>query len=190
MDRTWLTAAKKLEFNDPKPFLANLRRFEQSVAVSDTPDRIKNLRTNGLKSWREARDAALFCYGMSQRIGQTVYFAPAESQDYDFVASWIVGHEQHLTPVQLKEVVPKHLNPNASLEGVLASLAKYVDSSELTVAVKLNQQGRFQPGELVPPQLNISALWVFAATTPDQSEWTLWGNFLEQPESTAFRYPA
>lgn len=190
MDRSWLRAAKKLEFRDPKPFLVNLRNLEHAVAASDTPGRIKNLRTNGLKAWREARDAALFCYGMSHRIGQTVFFAPAESQDYDFVASWVVGSEQHLAPVQLKEVVPKHLNATASLEQVLASLTKYVDSSELTVAVKLNQQGRFHPGELLQPQANIAALWVFGATTRDQSEWALWGNFLAQPEGTAFPYPA
>lgn len=190
MDGSWLWAAKKLEFRDPRPFLVGLRNLESALAASDTPPRIKNLRTNGLKAWREARDAALFCYGMGQRIGQTVYFAPSESQDYDFVASWVVGSEQHLAPVQLKEVVPQDLNPKASLDQVLASLTKYVDSSELTVAIKLNQQGRFQPSELAPPKANIAALWVFGAITKDQSKWALWGNFLEQPAGMTFGYPA
>ena len=190
MDRSWLRSTKSLEFRDPKPFLINLRNLEYAVAATDTPAKIKNLRTNGLKEWREARDAALFCYGMSHRIGQTVYFARSESQDYDFIASWIVGSNQHLAPVQLKEVVPPHLNPAASLESVLASLSKYVDSSQLTVAINLNQNGPFKPSALVAPQVNIAALWVFGAVKPDQSEWALFGNFLEQPDGTTFKYPA
>lgn len=188
MDRSWLWAAKKLDFWDPEPYLVKLREIEYDVAASNTPERIKSLRTNGLKEWREARDAALFCYGMSQRIGQTVYFARSESQDYDFVATWMVGSVQHLAPVQLKEVVPAHINPKTSLNQVLASLTKYVDSSELTVAVRINQ--RLEPNTIVLPQANIAALWIFGAVTPDQSEWALWGNFLEQPAANTFRYPA
>ena len=127
---------------------------------------------------------------MGQRIGQTVYFAKGESQDYDFVASWVVGREQHLAPVQLKEVVPLDLNPAATLQKTVSALAKYVDSEQLTVAVHLNQQARFEPSQLFIPPLHIAALWVFAAISPDQSAWGLWGNFLEQPACSHFAYPA
>src|SRR5687768_10028634 len=119
MDRAWLRWAQKLDYRDPAPYLVKLRELEPHVATSDLPDRVKQLRTNELKPWRELREAALFCYGMGKRIGQPVYLAKGESQDYDFVASWVVADEQHFAPVQLKEVVPVKLNAQASLQAVV-----------------------------------------------------------------------
>ena len=190
MDRAWLRAAQRLEFKDPARFLTNIRGVERELAASNAPKKIKNLRTNQLKEWREIRDAALFCHGMGQRIGKTIYFAKGESQDYDFVASWVVGKEQHLAPVQLKEVVPPELNPSATLQRTIAALTKYVDSEELTVAIRLNQRTRFEASRLSIPPLNIAALWVFGSVSPNQSAWGLWGNFLERPEYSHFAYPA
>jgi len=135
------------------------------------------------------RAAALFCYGMAQRIGQTVYLASSEAQDYDFVASWAVDDTQHLAPVQLKEVVPQDLNPLASVQATVNALSKYVDSEDLTVVIHLNQHGRFDPAALVVPSLRIAALWIFGAISEDQAQWGLWGNFLETPEGTRFEYP-
>ena len=190
MDRAWANAANKLEFKDPAPFLKALRSLEPRVANSQLPDRVKSLRANGLKEWRELREAAIFCHGMGQRIGQTVYLARGESQDYDFVASWVAGGIRQLAPVQLKEVVPSDLNAVASLASTIDSLSKYVDSEELTVVIHLNQQLRFEPQSVVVPPLRIAALWVFASLTEDESEWGLWGNFLEEPEGVRFAYPA
>lgn len=113
-----------------------------------------------------------------------------ESQDYDFVACWVVDDTQHFAPVQLKEVVPASVNPTASLEATVKSLAKYVDSEDLTVAIHLNQNHHFEPRNVVVPPLHIAALWIFATIAADQSEWGLWGNFLEQLEGTRFAYPA
>lgn len=189
MDRAWLRAAQKLEFRDPVPLLVNLRKVEIELAARNVPEKIRNLRTNELKEWRELRDAALFCHGMGQRIGQTVYVGRGESQDYDFVASWVVGDKQHLAPVQLKEVVPAGLNSKASLQATFDALAKYVDSEELTVAIRLNRQERFEPSVLSVPTLRIAALWVFASTTQDQSYWGLWGNFMETSEGSFYEYP-
>ena len=190
MDLSRLRDLQRGEFRDPERFLIALRKIEPDIAGSTTDSRIKHLRTNGLKEWREAREAALFCYGMAQRIGQTIYLCSGESQDYDFVASWAVGDEQHFAPVQLKEVVPVSLNANTSLESVIQSLTKYVDSTDLTVAIHLNRQVNFDPKTLVVPPLRIAALWIFASISPDQSEWALWGNFLEKPEGSRFAYPA
>jgi hypothetical protein len=191
MNRPWLRAAQKLRFRDPHSFLVNLRRLEVEIALSDTPSRIKSLRTNGLKEAREQREAALFCYGMSQRIGQAVYFASHEDQDFDFVASWAIADSQHLAPVQLKEVVPMSLNPSATLDSVIHSLEKYTDSSDLTVVIHLNQASRFEPEALRLQHLKLASVWVFAAATADQSLWNLWGNFTEDgPYGTQFSYPA
>ena len=190
MDRAWLNAAQRLEFREPKPFLIKLRQLERSGILVDTPPKIRDLRTNKLKEWREARAAALFCYGMGERIGQTVYFAKGESQDYDFVATWIVGNEQHLAPVQLKEVVPTKLNPKASLESTIGTLSKYADSENLTVAIHLNQDIRIAREDLRIPPLKLAALWIIATLNPNQSKWGLWGNFLEpEPALSQFNYP-
>ena len=190
MDRIRLRELQRGEFRNPADFLVALRGLEQTFASSTLDSSVKHLRTNGLKEWREAREAALFCIGMTQRIGQTIYLSRGESQDYDFVASWVDGDGQHFAPVQLKEVVPESRNANLSVEQIVQSLTKYVDSEDLTVAIHLNRQVHFDPITLVVPPLRIAALWVFASITPDQSEWGLWGNFLEQPEGSRFAYPA
>jgi hypothetical protein len=190
MDRPSLRAAQRHKFYDPASYLLNLRKLELEIARSDTPYKIRSLRTNGLKQAREQRQAALFCFGMSLRIGQTVYFAPHEEQDYDFIASWVVEGQQHLAPVQLKEVVPASLNPAATLDAIVASLSKYTDSRALTVAVHLNQSERFEPDQLRLPNLDLAAVWVFAAASPDQATWNLWGNFTEsEPSGIQFTYP-
>ena len=189
MSRDRARAFQHLEFRDPRPFLVRLRGVEPQVANSDLPPKVKALRTNALKWSKELREGALFCYGMAQRIGQTVYLAPSEEQDYDFVASWIAGDTQHLAPVQLKEVVPQDLNSTASVQERVNALAKYVDSEDLTVVIYLNQRGHFHPAQLVVPPLKIAALWVFGAISPDKEQWGLWGNFLETPEGTRFEYP-
>jgi hypothetical protein len=189
MSRERARALQRLEFRDPRTFLIQLREIEERVVKSDLSPKAKALRTNELKSWKELREGALFCYGIGQRIRQTVYLARSEAQDYDFVASWVVEVTQHLAPVQLKEVVPAELNTAASVQQCVDALSKYVDSEDLTVAIYLNRPVHFDPEQLVVPRLKIAALWVFGAISPDKKNWGLWGNFLEVPEGTAFDYP-
>jgi len=127
---------------------------------------------------------------MGQFIGQTVYFAKSESQDYDFVARWFVESDQYFAPVQLKEVVPAKLNPEASLESTMRTLSKYVDSENLTVAIHLNQDTHFDPVNLQASSLKLAELWIFATLNPSQSTWGLWGNFLgPDPGLSQFNYP-
>jgi hypothetical protein len=80
------------------------------------PEPVKNLRTNPLKRYRELRAAALFCYGMGQRLGQTVHVGDSEAQEYDFVASRVVDGTRHPAPVQLKEVVSRNLNASTDIQ--------------------------------------------------------------------------
>lgn len=185
-----LRSLERLEYRDPLPFLVQLRRFEQEVAKSETPAKLKALRTNSLKEWRETREAAIFCYLMGRRTGRTVLLARGENQDYDFVASWVDQGIQSYAPVQLKELVPATLNPSTSIEGLISSLGKYVDSRNLTVVIHLNQRRRFSLGELKIPKLEIAGLWMFGAVAPDQCSWGLWGNFLDFPEESVHEYPA
>jgi hypothetical protein len=194
MENVRLRQFAKLAYGDPRGFLAALRRHESAITASPTPQRIKTLRTQGLKPEREMRDAAIFCVGISERIGFDVWFAPVEDQDFDFIATWFDGEGlRHYCPVQLKEVVPQRLNAGATVQAVVDDLARYADSADVTVAIKINRSGRFDPAELKPPaNLRIGGLWIFVALSPDQSEFGLWGDLLSKTDApiwTRFSYP-
>ncbi len=189
MDRALLNQLNRQSRIDPEQALIKLRVIQHVLALSDAEQKIKDLRTRGLKREREIRQACLFCYGMSCRIGQKVWVYPVEDSDYDCVASWEVDSTRHFAPIQLKEVVPAHLNHEADLQAIIDGLTKYPVSADLTVAIYVNQNGRFEPSSIKLPNLSIAALWVFGTLAPDQSEWFLCGNFLETPEMISFSYP-
>jgi hypothetical protein len=189
MNRSMIRSFSQLEYRDPRPFLVKLREFELMVARTETPKKIRTLRTNALKGMRELREAAMFSFLMGQRIGQTVYCAPLESQDYDFVALWDDGGVPTYAPVQLKELVPDDLNPAVTLAHLINALKKYVDSRELTVAIHLNRQDTFDFRNVQLPELNVGSLWFFGAVSPDQSIWGLWGDFMKNPSYEKYSYP-
>jgi hypothetical protein len=189
MDQARLREVSRLEFRLPAPFLTQLRQIELHLVESELPRPVRELRTNSLKTWREAREAALFCHGLGQRLDTTVLFAREEARDHDFIAASVISGVRHVVPVQLKEVVPADLNPSASMQRVLDSLAKYTDSADLTVAIYLNQCGRFDPANVRVNPLSIGSLWIFGAISEDLSEWAIWGDFLQRPFGTRFAYP-
>jgi hypothetical protein len=188
-DRTRALAA--LAYRDPGAVLVDLRRAEREVARLDVPFAVKNLRTRDLRGLRELREACIFCYGMSECMGQKFFVAHAEAQDYDAVAMWVKDDLQSFAPIQIKEVVPHEINPAASVQQVIEGLCKSVNSQDLTVAIHLNRVLKgFNPSEIRVPPLNIAALWIFGAVAPDQSRWAIWGNFLDVLEAAEFSYPA
>lgn len=170
--------------------LVDLRRTELTIAASNASFAVKNLRTHDLRPLRELREACLFCHGMTECTGQKFFVAHEEAQDYDAVATWVVGDLQSFAPIQIKEVVPHEVNPTASVREVIAGLEKYVSSEDLTVAIHLNRVVKgFNPSEIIVPPLKIAALWMFGAIAPDQSRWAIWGNFLDELEAAEFAYP-
>lgn len=185
-----LRTFRAMQYGDPRGFLLKLGELEPKIAASNLHVNVRTLRTNALKPWRESREAALFCHFLSERIGSSVLFARGEAQDYDFVATWEDDTIRKYAPIQLKEVVPAHLNPDAEIAGVIASLAKYTDSSELTVAIHLNKPSEFDPMHMKVPKLPLASLWVFGAISPDATRWGLWGDLLGTPVGTQHDYPA
>ncbi|MFO1396504.1 MAG: hypothetical protein U1F48_05515 [Burkholderiales bacterium] len=191
MDQAWLNGVRRLEYGDPRGFLARLRKIEPLISNSALPEAVRTLRTNSLREWKEAREAALFCVGMSERMGTPIRFAKSENHDYDFVATWLNENTRHFAPVQLKEVVPSKINAKATLQALIEQLGeKYVDSPDLTVAIYLNRDVAFDVATLEVPPLRLAALWVFGGISPDQSRWGLWGDLLGEPIGTRFEYPA
>jgi hypothetical protein len=179
-----------LEYRDPRAFLVRLRELEREIASSALDIKIRALRTNELKPWRELREAALFAHFMGERIGTRVGIARGEAQDYDFVATWESAGVRRYSPVQIKEVVPQFLNPDAQLSAVIESLKKYPDSADLTVAIHLNKKHTIDLRDLPIPKLSIAALWVFASIAPGAERWGLWGDFLGSPAGSEHDYPA
>jgi hypothetical protein len=179
----------RLGYVDPRAMLIRLRELEVTVAEFGASDRVRNLRVGELKPIREMREGCIFCYGMGMILGREFLVAQAEEQDYDVVARWDNGDSAHFVPIQIKEVVPTHLNAAASVQGVVDGLRKYTDSRELTVAIHLNQRVQFAPSDIEVPRLNVGGIWVFGATKPDQSQWSIWRLHPNKSRPETFEYP-
>lgn len=180
----------KLPYLDPRETLIGLRAIQKRAANSSIPKKAANLRRPSQKHDREGRDAALFCYGMSQVVGHDVLFALVEDSDYDFVARWVDGDVERFAPVQLKELVPETLNREATLEDLIEQIASdYPDSVKTTFAVKVNRKIELDLLSLEVPAMQAGGLWVFGATSPDQQEWFLAGDLLADRHTYAFLYP-
>ena len=190
MSNIRLRALSKLQYVDPCKLLVRLRVLEREVATASIAPKVRAMRTNGLKAFREMREAAIFCYLIGERMSTKVLLAHGESEDYDFVARWLEANEVRYTPVQIKELVPETLNAEATMCKLIEGLHKYADSSELVVVVHVNRVMHFDPNELEIPSLPIAGLWAFAAIAPDQNEWALWGDLLQTREGTRHAYPA
>ena len=181
---------RKLTWHDPAVRLRRLREIERQILDMDLSPEIRHLRTNELKPYREAREAALFAHGMSVVVGVKVLFALHEASDYDFVASHEHDDGRTFYPIQLKEWVPSGLNPQESLNDLLGNLAhKYTSPSSTTIAIHVNRPGKVEFAELDVPKLEFGGLWLFGATTEDQSKWALYGSLLHSPLLYEFEYP-
>jgi hypothetical protein len=190
-DPIQLRCFRRLAWQNPRQVLVDLRFVETNILPIDMDHRIRRLRTNDFKREREARDAALFVYGMATQVLKTpVWFANWESSDFDFVAKWITGDVECFCPVQLKELPPKDMNSEASIDYLLQKVDRYSGVENLTVAILLNRPGRL----LLSPwkqkrKRAIGELWYFGCNSPDQSTWFLFGNVLEDPNLYEFEYP-
>jgi hypothetical protein len=180
------------EYKDPVSWLRALGQTSPLVARSGLPYRVRTLRTHSLRHWGEMRQAALFAYGMSQRWPDWNFdFARPNNTnaDYDAVIRWQRADERRFTPLQLKEFVPDGVNDRATLDEIFEGLTRYRDSTDVTVAVFLNR--RFRLEEISWPHLNFGGLYLFGATSPDQSQWFLMGDLLSESAAiTTFAYPS
>ena len=181
---------QKLKYLDPEPILRGLREIAATQPLHELPYEVRSLRRRDLRPYHEGRQAALFCYGMSQVLGCPVLFAQAENSDYDIVARYVQGDTAHFVPVQLKELVPASVNPAADLQSELDKIAKYGDSRDLVVAFHLNGDRRLELWRLRMPTGAIGGLWFYGAKASDQREWLLIGDLLKvQNQAYEFLHP-
>ena len=171
----------QFDYKCPRTWLQNLRELEQLAVRSALPYEVRSLRTHRLRYWNETRQAALFAYGMSNRMPNFQFdFACIEGADYDAVVRWRRENERFFTPIQLKEYVPVELNANATLEGLLEGLSQYSCSSDLVVVVYLNRRFRLRMSPIYCPPLKLGGVYLMGAIAPDKRRWLLVGNMLEQ----------
>lgn len=182
-----------LKYFNPYKHLIELRKIELHISQAEIPKNVKNLRTNKLKFYREMRDAAIFCVGMSEYLGTSIYFAPHENSDYDFVATYQDEGSNLYVRAQLKELVSEELNPDASIEQIISGLSRYADASDICVAIKISRKMKWDPKTLVLPlHLSVGSLWVFSSISEDQSEFAIWGDFAKREpinQGVRFNYP-
>ncbi|MBF0282802.1 MAG: hypothetical protein HQM07_09585 [Zetaproteobacteria bacterium] len=183
--KEWLT----YKYLDPKKVLPELHKIRVNLSISDTPHKIRNLRTNKLKSAHEGWDTAFFCYLISQVIGTNVFFSRVEKSDYDSIFKWVDGDIEHFAPVQMKELVPKGTNPEANLGSIVSKLKKYVSSPELIVGIKLNRRETIDFSKIDFKSSPVGEIWCFGATMLDETTWGIWGDFLAEPRQYEFEVP-
>ena len=184
--REWLS----LQYLDPGQMLVRLRHIELTHPLNELPYKVASLRTNELREPREARQGALFTYGLGQSLGVPINFALSEKQDYDIVVRYAASGIVNYLPVQLKEWVPQTLNPRSTFQDELAKLTKYVDSKDLAVAFYLNRDTTLNLSEIELPRGRIGGLWLYGANNPLQEIWFLIGNLLiPNAEVHEFTYP-
>ena len=180
---------EKLPFVDSATVLSQLKMIQRQVADSNLEDRVKNLRIRKFKQYHEGWEAAIFCFGMSKRLGVPICVALNEASDYDAVAMRVEGDTQFFTPIQIKEVVPENLNPKTDINKEIAKLNRYPVSNDTVVVIHVNRAGQLQIPTVKVPRLNIASLWLIGASAPDQSKWFLAGDLLNNPQISFFTLP-
>ncbi len=184
----------ELNWVDPMQVLVNCRHLELNLPNNLEP-RIKRMRTNKLKKWKEARDAALFSYGMANcvlKMPVTVAIAKLEKSDYDFVMKWTKREREYYCPVQLKELPPDDINIEINIENIFEKLKKYNGIDDLLVSIKINRVIKsFNLNCFNNKQnLKIKELWYFGCVNPIQSKWFLYGSAMENnPSYYDYEYP-
>jgi hypothetical protein len=179
---------RSLKYHDPASLLVKLRELEIELAAADLDPKLLRLRLPELKKYREWRDAAVLCYGLGLAQGHQIGYATEEREDYDFVASWIDGTTQHFTPVQLKELVPADLNPEATLDDLLQKASRTL-LTDTVLAIKLNRRGQIDLAEVRIPRLKWKQLWFFWSSSPNGQKWSIYGDALLDPGYFTFDYP-
>lgn len=179
------------QFLDPRAVLIKFDQVDRQFAHrDDMPEEVRSLRVRSLRPANYLRQAALFAYGMSHTQKKNIEFALLEDRDIDCITRWVDGDTVHYCPVQLKELVPEHVNATAQLESELAKLEKYADAREVVVAMYVNRRVHLDFPITAPTNLRISELWLYGALSPDLRKWMLYGNLLGQAQRYEYEYPS
>lgn len=168
--------------------LVDMRVLAERHSNAEVDPRALRLRTREMRPYQFHRQAALFCFGMSEALGVPLQYAMVEEEDFDCIIREENDAALIYTPVQLKELAPNDINPNTTLTAELAKLMKY-GASDVVIAVHLNRYGTIDFSELTIPKLRVAELWFYGSVDQDKGEWLIYGNALRSPRWHRFVYP-
>lgn len=174
--REWL----ELRYHDPVRILLGLRRLDHAISRTDTPVTVRRLRTNALKPYREGRQAALFCLGLSRRLGRPIRFALQKPLDDAADAIGLVDDQGNAVflPIQLKELPPHYANATLSLQDLLTSVGKkFAGTGDTILAIHINRRAQIVISDLNLPT-NFAEIWLFGSSDETQDKWFLIGDLL------------
>jgi hypothetical protein len=181
---------RSLEWRDPRTDLVSLGRTAAELEQRGITVTNDDLRQRALKAHLERKQGALFAHFVSYAILKApIAYAMVEDEDYDCVLWWKVDGKSHYARVQLKEIVPPHINPNATIEFELAKLGKYPTSEQTIVAVHVNQEGLLVWSAIAKPTTSVAEIWLYSSLEPDQSRWFLYGDLLNRPQGFEIPWP-
>lgn len=190
-DRIKVRKWRALSWRDPKSDLISLGKIQSQLARSTgVSPTVMDLRTRKLRKYLEWRQAALFAYFVSAAITkEPIAYVLEEDEDYDAVICRKDGNKTLCTPVQLQEIVPKSLDPQAELNAELLKLEKYPTSSDTVVAVHLNQSNRLEYSAIAAPKTSCKEICIYGALSANQYHWLLFGDILNNPAAYEVDYP-
>ena len=184
--RSW----SSLSYLDPEKVLVNFHQVANDYPLDEIAYKVRSLRVRELRKVQESRQAALFAFGLGKCLEVPIQYALSEEQDYDAIVRYQLESGVIYLPLQLKEWVPDFLNPKSTLQSELDKLGKYVDSSDLAVAIHLNRDANVQVKDLELPVGKVGGLWFYGAVEPQQAKWFTFGNLLiPGAEYHEFLYP-
>lgn len=180
-----------MEWVDPRQVLVGLRRVECKLP-REMDERERRLRTNKLKMWREARLAALFSFGIGDRVlhVQTL-LSKAQQRDFDFVMRWRIDDVDYFYPAQLKELPPDNIDSKVTIEELYSKMEKYIGPDDLSVVICLNRRMhfKFEPWS-GPSKPRVKEVWYLGCLNSAQTRWFLYGDVLKKyPRKYEFDYP-
>lgn len=181
---------RALAWRDPRADLVNLGNAHTDLLRQGISVAHDDLRVRGWRHYLYSKQAALFAHLISEAILKApIAYAMVEEEDYDCVLWCKVNGRDRYARVQLKEVPPPHLNPSTTIESELAKLSKYPTSAQTIVAMHVNQEGPLEFSSIPRPTTSVAEIWLYSATTADQSHWFLYGNLLYHPQGFDVSWP-
>lgn len=180
----------KLDWRHPQFDLYALGVLQAQLENQGVQPTTDDLRRRELKQSLEQKQAALFSYFIGHSVLRSpILYAMCEDEDFDCVVQWVADGQKRCAPVQLKEIVPPHINPNATIDGELAKLGKYSTSGNTIFAVHLNQPGLIEYSAIKKPETAAGEVWLYSSLAADQSLWFLYGDLLERPNWYEIPWP-
>jgi hypothetical protein len=189
MARDRLNMWAELAYYDPAKVIRAAHQDGFKHKFGSRPVSPPAFKAREFKLVAEALDAAVFACGLAaRRPSVEVHLTEFEAQDHDFVLRFGVAGQPYYCPLQLKQLVSEDTNAAATAESLLDGLKKYVDASDLVVAIKVDRPG-VDPRSLQIPALTVGELWFFGPLHQSLDRWYIYGDCLSAPEWFAFNLP-